>query len=46
MNAAGDDIFDNQNETNSSKNDLLKALIGFHCSRTVIHLVLSQEELN
>ena len=31
MNAVGDDIFDNQNQTNSSKNDLLKALIGFHC---------------
>ena len=31
MNAVGDDTFDNQNQTNSSKNDLLKALIGFHC---------------
>ena len=31
MNAVGDDIFDNQNQTNSAKNDLLKALIGFHC---------------
>ena len=31
MNAVGDDIFDKQNQTNSSKNDLLKALIGFHC---------------
>ena len=30
MKAVGD-IFDNQNQTNSSKNDLLKALIGFHC---------------
>ena len=31
MNTVGDDIFDNQNQTNSSKNDVLKALIGFHC---------------
>ena len=31
MNAVGDDIFGNQNQTNNSKNDLLKALIGFHC---------------
>ena len=30
-NAAGDDIFDYQNQTSSSKNDLLKGLIGFHC---------------
>ena len=31
MNAVGDDIFDNQNQANSSKNEFLKALIGFHC---------------
>ena len=31
MNAVGDDIFDNQNKTNSFENRLLKALIGFHC---------------
>ena len=31
MNAVGDDIFNNQNQTNSFKKDLLKALIGFHC---------------
>ena len=31
MNAVGDDIFDNQNQTNNSKNDLLKALNEFHC---------------
>ena len=31
INAVGDNIFDNQNQTNSSKNDLLKALIRFHC---------------
>ena len=31
MNAVGDDIFNNQNQTSSSKNDLLKALIRFHC---------------
>ena len=31
MNAVGDDIFDNQNQRNNSKNDLLKVLIGFHC---------------
>ena len=31
MNAVGDDIFDNQNQANSSKNDFLKTLIGFHC---------------
>ena len=33
MNAVGDDIFDNQNQINSSKNDLLKALSDFHCFR-------------
>ena len=31
MNAVGDDIFDNKNQTNSSKNNLLEAFIGFHC---------------
>ena len=31
MNAVGDDIFDNQNQANSSKNEFPKALIGFHC---------------
>ena len=40
MNAVGDDIFDNQNQTNNSKNDLLKSLIslGSIVSRAVIHL--------
>ena len=46
MNVVGDDIFDNQNQTNNSKNDLLKALIGFHCFSSWIHLVRTQEELN
>jgi len=31
MNAVSDNVFDNQNQTNTSKNNLLKALIGFHC---------------
>ena len=45
MNAVGDDIFDNQNQTNNSKNDLLKSLIslGSIVSRAVIHLVHCQE---
>ena len=37
MNAVGDNIFDNQNQTNSSKNNFLKALIGSIVSRAMIH---------
>ena len=46
MNAVGDDIFDKQNQTNSSKNDLLKALIGFHCFTGCDAIVRLQQELN